>query len=346
VNLVLKPEADMDYYSAIDLHSNNSFLVVIDECDKIIYERRLPNDLDKILFVLACYKDHIRGIAVESTFNWYWLVDGLKAAGYALHLVNTTAVQTYSGLKYTDDKHDARWLAHLLRLEILPTGYIYPRETRPNRDLFRKRMQLVQQRTRNILSLKSLYARWLGASFSTNDFYRNPDEFLPKDKAISLIARPNIELFKLMTEQIITIEKMLLSKKFKQRELFLLIKTLPGIGDILAMTVLLEVGDITRFKSVGNFSSYSRCVESKKVSNFKKKGSGNRKCGNKYLSWAFHEAAHHARVFYPEVDKFYERKKRKTNRIVAIRAVAHKLARACYHVLDKQEAFDMSKAFN
>jgi hypothetical protein len=218
VNLVLKPEADMNYYSAIDLRSNNSFLVVIDDKDKIIYERRLPNDLDKILFALACYKEKIRGIAVESTFNWYWLVDGLKAAGYELRLVNATAVQTYSVLKYTGDKHDVRWLVHLLRLQILPTGYLYPRETRPNRDLFRKRMQLVKQRTRNILSLKNLYARWLGANFSTNDFYRSPDNFLSKVEEIRLIAQPNIELFKLITKQIGTIEKRLLSKKLKQRE--------------------------------------------------------------------------------------------------------------------------------
>ena len=335
----------MNYYSAIDLHSNNSFVEVIDEDDNIIYERRLPNELEQILFALKPFKDQIQGIAVESTFNWYWLVDGLMAAGYRLHLVNTTAVQTYSGLKYTDDKHDARWLAHLLRLNILPTGYIYPRKTRPIRDLFRKRMQLVQQRTRNLLSLKSIYARWLGDTFSTNEFHKNPESFLPLDKEIQLIAAPNIALFKLLTEQIKTIEQQLLTKEFKKDKEFRLTKSLPGAGDILAMTILLELGDISRFKSVGDFSSYARCVESKKVSNFKKKGSNNRKCGNKYLSWAFHEAAHHARVHYPEVNKFFERKKRKSNAIIAIRAVAHKLARACFHVLNKQEPFDMTRAF-
>ncbi|WP_188503333.1 IS110 family transposase, partial [Lacimicrobium alkaliphilum] len=149
----------MNYYSAIDLHSNNSYLVILDENDRIVLDKRLPNDLDRILLALAPYKEHIQGIAVESTYNWYWLVDGLMEAGYQLHLVNTTAVKTYSGLKRANDKDDARWLAHLLRLGILPTGFIYPKEARPLRDRLRKRLQLVQQRTRNILSLKSFYAR-------------------------------------------------------------------------------------------------------------------------------------------------------------------------------------------
>ena len=184
----------MKYFGAIDLHSDNNVVDVIDDKDKIIFERRLPNDLNKIIYALKPYKDKIQGIAVESTFNWYWLVDGLIAEGYELHLVNTTAVQTYSGLKYTDDKSDARCLAHLMRLGILPTGYIYPRKTRPIRDLFRKRMQLVHERTQNLLSLKSIYARWLCQTFSTNEFYRDPAAFLPQDEEIQRIAAPNIVL--------------------------------------------------------------------------------------------------------------------------------------------------------
>ncbi len=111
------------------------------------------------------------------------------------------------------------------------------------------------------------------------------------------------------------------------------------------MTVLLEIGNISRFDSVGDFSSYARCVESKCISNNKKKGQNNRKCGNRYLSWAFHEAAHHSLAHYPPIKVFYERKKRKTNGMIAIRAVAHKLPRACFHVLKKREAFNMALAF-
>ena len=118
----------MKLYAGIDLHSNNSVIDLLDEKDKVIYNKRLPNDLPKILTELSPYQSQIEAIAIESTFNWYWLVDGLMEQGYRVHLVNTAAVQTYSDLKYTDDNHDARWLAHLLRLNILPTGYIYPKK--------------------------------------------------------------------------------------------------------------------------------------------------------------------------------------------------------------------------
>lgn len=335
----------MNYYSAIDLHSNNSYLVVLDQEDNTIIDKRLPNELDRILLALQPYKEWIQGIAVESTYNWYWLVDGLMEAGYQLHLVNTTAVKTYSGLKHADDKDDARWLAHLLRLGILPTGYIYPRDIRPLRDRLRKRLQLVQQRTKNLLSLKSFYARQLGQSISTNDIHHDVADFQLKDPQLNAIIRPNIELFILLSNQIELIEQSLCQQVFKGRPDFDLVRSVPGIGKVLAMTVLLETGDINRFASVGNFASYARCVESKLMSNHKKKGQNNRKCGNRYLSWAFHEAAHHSLAHYPPIKAFYARKKRKSNGMIAIRAVAHKLARACYHVLKKREPFTMNLAF-
>ena len=157
----------MELYCGIDLHSNNSVVVILDEVDKVIYQKKLDNDLAIIIKQLSVYKDRITAIAIESTFNWYWLVDGLIEAGYSVKLVNTTAVQTYSGLKHTDDKDDARWLAHFMRLKILPTGFIYPKEERAVRDLLRKRSQLVRQSTTNILSLQNILARNTAQSMSS-----------------------------------------------------------------------------------------------------------------------------------------------------------------------------------
>jgi len=120
----------MGLYCGIDLHSNNHVLTVIDEADRRVYERRLPNELAITKAALEPYRTELVAVAVESTFNWYWLVDGLMEAGYAVRLVNTAAVRQYEGLKHTDDKYDAFWLAHLMRLGILPTGYIYPKSER------------------------------------------------------------------------------------------------------------------------------------------------------------------------------------------------------------------------
>jgi transposase len=140
--------------------------VLLNEQDQVVYQKRLPNHLPTILDLLAPYHVEIMGFVVESTYNWYWLVDGLMEAGYRVHLANPAAMQQYSGLKYTDDHSDARWLAHLLRLGVLPEGYIYPKAERAVRDLLRKRAHLVRQHTANVLSVHNILARNTGARFS------------------------------------------------------------------------------------------------------------------------------------------------------------------------------------
>ncbi len=156
----------MKRYAGIDLHANNSVVVVSDEEDHVLYQKRLRNELSEIVRALTPHQELLQGIVVESTYNWYWLVDGLMAAGYRVHLANTTAIEQYKGLKHTDDESDARWLAHVLRLGILPEGYIYPKEERAVRDLLRKRSQLVRQRTMNLLSIQNLLTRNTGSSLS------------------------------------------------------------------------------------------------------------------------------------------------------------------------------------
>src|SRR5919108_2544238 len=158
----------MPLYGGIDLHANNSVVVLLNEQDEVIYQKRLPNDLLMLLGQLAPYQAEVKGLVVESTYNWYWLVDGLMEASYRVHLANPAAMQQYDGLKYTDDHSDARWLAHLLRLGVLPEGYIYPKPERMVRDLLRKRGQLVHQRTANLLSIQSLISRTTGNSISAS----------------------------------------------------------------------------------------------------------------------------------------------------------------------------------
>ena len=119
----------MKLYGGIDLHSNNSVLALLDEDEGLVYRKRLANDAPSVLEVLAPYREGIVGLVVESTYNWYWLVDALMEAGYPVHLANTAALVQYSGLKYSDDDSDARWLAELLHRGLLAEGYIYPRRT-------------------------------------------------------------------------------------------------------------------------------------------------------------------------------------------------------------------------
>jgi transposase len=334
-------------YSGIDLHSTNSVVVVTDEADQVVCRRRAPNELALILATLAPYREELVGVVVESTYNWYWLVDGLQAAGYRVHLANTAAMKRYEGLKYSDDDSDAAYLAHLLRLGILPTGYICPVKERALRDLARKRLQLTRSRTLHILSVEGNWARQTGSRISSRAVKQLTEETLksfelPENVTEAMAA--NVAVIQTLNVQIDKLEARLRSQLRPHAD-FALLTTTPGIGEILATTVMLETGTIERFAQVGNFASYARCVDSKRLSNGKKKGAGNVKNGNRYLAWAFVEAAHFARRYCPEAKRFYERKKAQTNNIVATKALAHKLARACYHMLKEKQPFDVKRCF-
>jgi transposase len=334
----------MTHYCGIDLHSNNHVVVVIDENDKRVYERRLINDLTLTLQALSRFKETLQGVAVESTFNWYWLVDGLQEAGFDLKLVNTIAVKQYEGLKYSDDSHDAFWLAHLLRLGILPTGYIYPKAQRAVRDLLRRRAYLVRMASSQQVSIQNQIWRSTGHRVSCNELRKADFEPDQVDGYTRQAVEAGLVILRSLQEEIRKLE----DSTFHAVELsdeFRIIQSIKGVGPILALTIMLEVGDIHRFSSAGQFASYCRCVDSQRRSNGKKKGAGNAKAGNKYLSWAFSEAAHFAVRFEPLAQRFYERKKAKANGVIAIRAVARKLARASWMMLKHQALYDVKLLF-
>lgn len=337
----------MNKFSGIDLHSNNSVVVISDDADRILYQRRLPNDLIQIQAALAPFREELVGVVIESTFNWYWLVDGLTEDGYQVHLANPAAIKQYEGLKYSGDFADAAHLGQLLRLGLLPEGYIYPPEQRQVRDLSRKRMQLVRCCTAQILAIENVLARQTGGRMTSKMIKRLGDEqvdglgFAPD---VTLAMKANLAVMQTLQSEIGILEQRL-AERVTLRPDYGLLQSVPGIGPILATTIMLETGTITRFAEVGNFSSYCRCVNSRRESNSKTKGQGNTKNGNKYLAWAFVEAANFAIRSCPEAKRFYERKKRRRNGIVAIKALAHKLARACYHMLREQKPFDVTRCF-
>ncbi|MEN8207291.1 MAG: IS110 family transposase [Pseudomonadota bacterium] len=334
----------MQHYCGIDLHSNNHVVVVIDADDKRIYERRLANDLSLTLQVLEPYKETLQGVAVESTFNWYWLVDGLQEAGFKPKLVNTVAVKQYDGLKYSDDSHDAFWLAHLMRLGILPTGYIYPKAQRAVRDLLRRRAFLVRTASSQLISIQNQIWRSSGIRVSCNTIRKANYEPDLVDGYTRQAVDAGLAVLRTLQEEVQKLERSAI-KAVELSDEFRILQTIKGVGPILGLTIMLEVGDIHRFPGAGQFASYCRCVDSQRTSNGKKKGAGNAKAGNKYLSWAFSEAAHFAVRFEPLAQRFYERKKAKTNGIIAIRAVARKLARATWMMLKHQIPYEAKLMF-
>jgi transposase len=335
------------YMAGIDLHSNNLVIGIVNQDGKRLKHQKLACDLQLVDEFLAPFKKLLRSIAVESTYNWYWLVDGLRARSYPVVLANPAKMDQYSGIKHAEDTNDAYFLAELQRLNILPTGYIYDPALRPVRDLLRRRMSLVHQRTALMLSFKSLYTRTTGQAMSLSrlkGLETAQAETLYEHPANGLIAKIQKEHMEKLDQSIATIEKTVLHCA-RQLPCYEQLSTLPGIGRILAMTMTMEIGEIGRFKTAGNFASYCRTVDAQRLSNGKKKGDNNQKCGNKYLAWALVEAANFAKRYDPRCRQWFDRKAAKTGTVIATKALACKLAKAAWYVIGQRADYDPKRMF-
>jgi len=334
-------------YAGIDLHSNNLVIAIVDKQGRRIGDKRIACELDRVIGYLKAQKGKIIEIAVESTFNWYWLVDGLMDAGYEVVLANPAGMNQYEGLKCANDKTDAYFIAELLRLGILETGYIYERSKRGVRDLLRRRQLLVSKRTSLILSLKNQHARTHGYDLKLAEIKSTRPERLAhnfEDPYEALGARIGKEQIESLTGAIKEIEKACW-KEARKMPGYARLRSLPGIGPVLSGMIMLEVGDITRFKSPENYASYCRTVAAKKKSNGKNKGDNNRKCGNKYMGWAYIEAANLARRYDEDARRWFDRKAAKRGKIIATKALACKLAKATWHVLAEDTTYDPQRLF-
>jgi transposase len=247
-------------------------------------------------------------------------------------------------LKYSDDVHDALWLVQLMRLGILPTGYIYPKAQRAVRDLLRRRAFLVRSSSSQLVSIQNQIWRSSGIRVGCNSIRKAGFEADLVDGYTRQAVDAGLAVLATLQREIRRLEGAAL-EAVELSEDFQILQTIKGVGPILGLTIMLEVGDIHRFASAGQFASYSRCVDARRNSNGKRKGSGNTKAGNKYLSWAFSEAAHFAVRFEPLAQRFYERKKARTNGIIAIRVIARKLARATWMMLKHKTPYNAKLMF-
>ena len=333
--------------AGLDLHSNNVMIGIINQDGKRVAHRKLDCNLNEVVGFLEPFKPQLQSMAVESTFNWYWLVDGLRAKEYPIDLTNPAKIEQYSGMKHVADKDEAFHLAELQRLDILPKAHVYDPQLRPMRDLLRRRTNLVHQRTALLLSFKSLYARTNGEQLDLSDAKKMEPKEAPKlyaHPANQLIAQVQAEHMQALEKSIRRIEKAVLGCA-REIPLYERLLTLPGVGRILGMTITMEVGDIKRFKSDGDFASYCRLVDAKRLSNGKCKGDNNQKCGNKYLSWAFVEASNFARRHDEQCRRWYDRKAARTSKILATKALGCKLAKAAWYVMAQQTDYDAKRMF-
>ncbi len=322
-------------YGAIDLHSNNNYSVISDQEDQVLCERRLGNSLEEVDAFFRPFRSELNALVLESTYNGYWLMDGLAELGYEVKLANPSQMQPYQGLKHRDDASDGLWLNRMHRLGVLPEGYIYPRPERGIRDLLRKRLFLVQHRTSLINSMKHQYQSWKAKDVSASEIKKLSSEEVSASFDDGFV-RQGVEALRqsmeALSSQISGIEASL-KHVLREDRLVSQLQILPGIGPLLAWTIRLEIGELARFgEDWRPYLSYCGLVESKQESNEKIKGHGNRKNRNRYLRWAYAEAAISA-LRYPKIRVYHDRLMRKKGKIKAKAILASKIARVSFMMM-------------
>lgn len=322
-------------YGAIDLHSNNNYSLISDQEDRVLCERRLGNSIEEVDAFFRPFRSELNALVLESTYNGYWLMDGLTDRGYEVKLANPSQMQPYLGLKHRDDSSDALWLNQMHRLGVLPEGYIYPKPERGMRDLLRKRLFWVQHRTSLINSMKHQYQSWKAEDVSASAIKKLStaeveasfdDEFVRQGvEALRQSAQA-------LSAQISGIETSL-KQALREDSLVNRLQILPGIGKLLAWTIRLEIGELARFgEDWRPYLSYCGLVDSKQESNMKIKGHGNGKNRNRYLRWAYGEAAI-AALKYPKIRVYHDRLVRKKGKIKAKAILASKIARVSFMMM-------------
>lgn len=334
----------MEFYCGIDVSARTSVICVIDEQLKILVRERVSNNIGEIVAVLKPYRNSMQ-IVVESTFNWYWLVDGLQAEGFTVFLAHTLGLSMITKAKVKTDPRDAFALAKLLRIGVIPKSYIYPAALRPVRDLLRKRNSLVNSRAIEYGSLRALLLRYGFLDHSRQSVKTDPDEEILRwleHPLVKLHAHQELERIRLLSQQIALLDSLILGQT-KQCPDFVRLRTIPGIGAVIALTIFYETGDLSRFADARNFSSYCRVVPGISQSGSTIRRGRGSKQGNVHLKWAFSQAALHAVRCFPKVKRCYERHlkrhKGRAGKLIAYNVIAHKLALAVYHVLKNKTAY-------
>jgi len=329
------------FYAGIDLAARSSWLCIVDPVGRKQLSRKTPNDPKEIARLLQPYLPELSAV-VESTFNWYWMVDLLQDLGADVKLAHPLYLKAIAYAKVKTDQVDAHTLAQLLRLNYIPEAFIYPRQLRPTRDMLRRRHRLVNLRA---CLYRDLQLQLMKHNVTT--FGRSAIKQIDGRNLRALLShihdrRGGVALLHLIDtlDKEITVLDQSIRASVRRHKPVVLLKTIPGVGKTVAPTIYYEVGQIHRFPSDKAFASYCRLAPTIAQSGTVTRSGKNRKQGNRHLKWAFSEAAHMAIVRYPAIRDYFNRLlKKKKKRILAKAILAHKLAVAAYHVLKEEQPY-------
>jgi len=334
------------HYCGIDLHARTMYVCILGHDGEILLERNLACDPRVFLRTVEPYREDLV-VGVECIFTWYWLADLCAREHIVFVLGHALYMKAIHGGKAKNDRIDAHKIAVLLRGGMLPRAYVYPPAMRSTRDLLRRRLYLVRKRGQLLAHIQNTHHQCNLPEPTRKILYKANREGVA-DKFTDPSVRKSVEVdFDLVAhyDQLIRKLELFLVRRAKQHDpqAFQRLCSLPGVGKILALTLLYEIHDIRRFPRVQDFASYARLVKCSKESAGKRLGTGGRKIGNVHLKWAFSEAAVLFLRNNPKGQALMARLRRKHGKPKALSILAHKLGRAVYHLLQREIVFDMSK---
>lgn len=334
------------YYCGIDLHARTMYLCVLSHAGEILLHQNLRCDPALFLEAIAPYREDLV-VAVECIFTWYWLADLGARETIPFVLGHALYMKAIHGGKAKNDKIDALKIASLLRGGMIPMAYVYPREMRATRDLLRRRLYLVRKRGQLLAHIQNTHHQYNLPEPSRKIIYKSNRAGLAErftDPAVRTSIAIDLELVDHYDRLIRDLELDLVrTVKVDEPQTFHRLRSVPGIGKILALTLLYEIHDVTRFPRVQNFASYARLVKCARESSGKRLGTGGAKIGNVHLKWALSEAAVLFLRGNARAQAFLQKIRRKHGRAKALSILAHKLGRAIYHMLQRGTVFDMQK---
>ena len=331
------------YYCGIDLHAKAMYVCIMNQNGEILYHKNIPTEPETFLCVLHPYREDIV-VAVECIFTWYWIADLCLKEKIPFVLGHALYMKAISGGKTKNDKIDSQKISALLRGGMIPMAYVYPPEMRPVRDLMRRRTYIVKKRSEFLSHIQNTNYQYNLDQIKKRISYRAnrvclDDHFT--DPIVQININTDIQILNTLEEQIKSLESIILeSARHHDSVAYSLLKTIPGIGKVLALTILYEIHDIGRFPRVQNFASYCRLVKCPRESSGKMMGSKNNKIGNAHLKWAFSEAAC---LFIRDNDlskRYHQKLVNKDGKAKALSIIAHKLAIAAYYILKRRAAFN------
>lgn len=337
------------FYCGVDLHTRSMYVCIVDHDGQILLHRNMPAEPGPFLEAIGPYREDIV-VCAECMFSWYWLADLCSRESIPFVLAHALYMRAIHGGKAKNDRIDSRKIALLLRGGLIPQAYVYPRQMRATRDLLRRRHYLMRRRADLLGHIQNTNAQYNLAPFGKKIAYKRhrtgvAEQFADPDVAISVAA--DLELIDHYDHLMKRLELAILNNaRHHDPKALCLLRTVPGIGMILALAILYEVHDIARFPTVGDFVSYARLVACAKESAGKRHGTSGCKIGNMHLKWAFSEAAVLFLRGNPDAIKYRDRLQTRYGKAKSLSILAHRLGRAVYFMLLRQKVFDIKQFLN